>query len=324
MKECNLQRPSRVLVRALIAAAIGRKGRGHPGFRFVTAQMEHTRAYMRGDGIIPPRRKPLTRMTRNDTHEKSMSRPVQRLPNFFVLGAAKCGTTSLHGYLRQHPEIHMSAVKEPSFFCREFQVVRNPIDYLKLFECGEERTAVGEASHVYFSNPDTPSALRALFPEAKFILILRNPTLRSHSLYQFMRKLGYEKTPTFEQALVEEDRRFSDPAFRTDCPQYFWNFMYYRSSLYDEQLQRYFDRYDRNRFFILSLSELATNPRLWMEKIFDFLSVSPQADIDYTPLNVSRYANMAGDTRSALDRRFAPMVKRLQALVGRPLDLASR
>lgn len=253
-----------------------------------------------------------------------MSHIVQRLPNFFILGAAKCGTTSLHGYLRQHPEIHMSAVKEPSFFCREFQVVRNPIDYLKLFECGEERKAVGEASHVYFSNPDTPPALHALFPEAKFILILRNPALRSYSLYQFMRKLGYESIPSFEQALVEEDRRFSDPAFRTDCPQYFWNFMYYRSSLYDAQLQRYFARYDRSRFFILTLAELAANPRLWMDQIFDFLSVSPKAKIDYTPLNVSSYADIAEDTQAMLDERFAPMVARLQTLVGRPLDLSSR
>lgn len=61
-----------------------------------------------------------------------------------------------------------------------------------------------------------------------------------------------------------------------------------------------------------------------MEKIFDFLAVSPQAEIDYTPLNVSTYPDLPEATRSALNMRFAPMIERLQALVGRPLDLVSR
>jgi hypothetical protein len=72
------------------------------------------------------------------------------------------------------------------------------------------------------------------------------------------------------------------------------------------------------------LSELAANPRLWMEKIFDFLAVSPQAEIDYTPLNVSTYPDLPEATRSALEMRFDPMIERFQALVGRPLDLVSR
>ncbi len=247
-----------------------------------------------------------------------------KLPNLFVLGAAKCGTTSLYSYLRQHPEIHMSPVKEPSFFCRQFQVVDNPIEYFGLFECGAEKKAVGEASHVYFSNPETPPVLHTLFPNARFIVILRNPALRSYSLYRFMRMLGYETITSFEQALAAEDRRFDDPAFLADCPQYFWNFMYFRSSLYDEQLLRYFALYDRSRFFILSLAELAEVPGLWMERIFRFLDVSPDAKIDYAPQNVSTYPEIARETAAMLEQRFAPMLARLPALAGRPLDLASR
>ncbi len=247
-----------------------------------------------------------------------------RLPNLFVLGAAKCGTTSIYSYLQQHPEVHMSPVKEPSFFCSEFQVVSNPIDYFGLFECGMEKKVVGEASHVYFSNPDTPPVLNTLFPDARFIVILRNPALRSYSLYQFMRQLGYETIPSFEEALAEEERRFNDPSFLTGCPQYFWNFMYYRSSLYDEQLMRYFSLYDRSRFFIMSLAELAGEPQLWMEKIFRFVSVSPDAVIDYTPSNVSDYPGMSRSIQTMLEMRFASMLSRIPMLAGRPLDLESR
>lgn len=252
------------------------------------------------------------------TDEKRLKRP-----NLFVLGAAKCGTTSMYSYLQQHPEVHMSPIKEPSFFCREFQVVRNPIEYFELFECGTEKKVVGEASHVYFSNPDTPPVLNTLFPDARFIVILRNPALRSYSLYQFMRQLGYETIPSFEEALAEEERRFHDPSFLTDCPQYFWNFMYFRSSLYDEQLMRYFSLYERSRFFIMSLTELAGAPQLWMEKIFRFLSVSPDAVIDYTPCNVSDYPELSQNIKAKLEMKFTSMLSRIPVLAGRPLDLDS-
>lgn len=90
-----------------------------------------------------------------------------RLPNFFILGAAKSGTTSLHFYLKQHPEIFLSPEKEPTFFCEGFQVVKNPIDYFQLFDSVGDEKVIGEASHVYLSNPSTARVLAALFPKAK-------------------------------------------------------------------------------------------------------------------------------------------------------------
>jgi hypothetical protein len=251
------------------------------------------------------------------------SRDKLQLPNFFILGAAKSGTTSLYGYLHDHPEVHLSSIKEPSFFCSTFQLVSNPIEYFNLFKCGVDKKAIGEASHVYMTSPETPPVLNALFPEARFIVILRNPALRSYSLYQDMCRKGVETAPTFEQALVEEDGRFNDLLFQRKCKHYFWNFMYYRSSLYDQQLLRYFDYYDKSRFFIMTLSELASDPQLWMNKICEFLSISQDVEIDFTPLNVSDYPEMNPDTRAMLEEKSASMVSHVQLLAGRPLDLLS-
>jgi hypothetical protein len=108
------------------------------------------------------------------------------LPNLFILGSGKCGTTTLYDIISEHPEISVSKIKEPSFFCSHFQVIKNPIEYFNLFTPPARYLA--EASHVYFSNPETATVLRDLFPEAKFLIILRAPKARAQSLYQHMRR----------------------------------------------------------------------------------------------------------------------------------------
>ena len=104
-------------------------------------------------------------------------------PNFFILGAGKSGTTSMHSYLRKHPEIFMPKYKEPTFFSKGFQKIKNPINYFELYDLVNTESVIGEASHAYLSNPSTARVLKALFPEAKFLVILRNSADRGYSLY---------------------------------------------------------------------------------------------------------------------------------------------
>jgi len=199
-----------------------------------------------------------------------------RLPNFFILGAGRCGTTSLHYYLRQHPDIFMASVKEPSFFCEPFQVVTNPIHYAALFADACDETAVGEASHVYLTHPDSAKTLKSFFPEARFVLTFRHPADRAYSLYHHMRRYGFETAGSFERALAIEERRRHSKWFQKHCGQYFYNFLYFRSGLFGEQLNRYFSLFDRRQFHILTLSELEQNPFKALGRIFSFLGVDPE------------------------------------------------
>lgn len=212
-------------------------------------------------------------------HTNGISVEKINLPNFFILGAAKSGTTSLHAYLNQHPEVFLSQNKEPSFFCSCFQVISNPIDYFHLFSGASNQKVIGEASHVYMTDPATPPVLHALFPSAKFVVILRNPADRAFSLYHHMRRRGYETAATFEKALEMEDDRYCSQSFKDSCPQYFYNFMYFRSGLYGEQLSRYLSYYDRSNFHILSLDALKTDPASSLRGIFSFLGVNE----DFSP-----------------------------------------
>jgi hypothetical protein len=212
-------------------------------------------------------------------------------------------------------------VKEPSFFSSGFQVIKNPVDYFNLFPKQEGKVCYGEASHVYFSAPETAPILAQLFPEAKFILIFRHPVNRAYSLYQHMRRAGDEPLETFEQALAVEELRFFDSVFQRDCPQYFWNFMYARSSCYDEQLERYLGLFPLRQFFFLTLGEWKSDPAEWTRRLFEFLEVDPSVTVDVRPQNESGgYAPLQEDTRQQLTRRFEGVRERLQSMIGRELQ----
>jgi len=200
-------------------------------------------------------------------------------PNCFILGAGKSGTTSLYYHMKEHPEIFLTEVKEPTFFSEGFQVIKNPIKYFELYDLVSTERIIGEASHAYLSNPTTAKVLKALFPESKFIVILRNPADRAYSLYHHMRREGYEHINTFEAALEAEELRFTSKKFIKNCPQYFYNFLYFRSGLYGKQLQNYFSMFPKQQFHIIKFEEFIADPNSHFNAIFQFLGV----ESDFTP-----------------------------------------
>ena len=242
-------------------------------------------------------------------------------PNFFILGAGKCGTTSLHHVLRQHPQIHLTDPKESSFFSPGFQLISNPVEYFNLFPTQDGKLRYGEASHLYFSAPETPPILRQLFPEAKFILILRDPVERAYSLYCHLHRVALEPLETFEQALAAEELRFADPSFRINCPQYFWNYMYFRSSLYDQQFARYREIFPLEQFFVLTLGEWQSDTKHWAREIFRFLEIEPEVDVNTDLQNEGGHDEpMRLSTRRWLSSRFAGVREGIEQRIGRRLD----
>ena len=229
-----------------------------------------------------------------------------KLPNFFILGAGRSGTTTLAAVLRRHPEIYLSTPKEPTFFSEPFQVTRTPIKYAKLFAGAAAFPAVGEASHAYLSHPDAAQTLRAFFPDARFIVMFRNPADRALAMYSYMLENGYELLPTFERALAAEDRRFASARFARRCPHYFWNFMYFRSGLFGEQVDRYLSLFPRAQFHFTTLYDLQRDPTGVLTAIETFLDVSPE------PLGeLPRYGSSKGIRSIPLQYVERSVVRRL-------------
>jgi hypothetical protein len=150
------------------------------------------------------------------------------IPHFVIVGAPKCGTTSLYRYLQQHPRVFMPENKEPRFFwdypvasfefgTKQFHpsVVTAPDEYLGLFRDAPAGAILGEASTDYLSCPGVAARLHAWNPEAKIIVMLRDPIDRAYSEYQHSIAANFQ-TLSFAASLREEKRRFAegyDPIF---------------------------------------------------------------------------------------------------------------
>lgn len=241
-----------------------------------------------------------------------MKKSQVNLPNFFILGAGRSGTTSLTRALNLHPDVFIPSIKEPSFFASSFQWVKDPARYVSLYEGASTATAVGDASHIYLEDPESPRILQAFFPDARFVLVFRHPADRALGLYADMVKGGYEIHRTFEAALAAEDRRYYSRRFRQNCPQSFWNYMYVRSGLFGEQMARYLNHFEREQFWFTTLRDLIHEPTDVIRSLCDHLG------LDAIELNEFPRDGTSKGTRSItiqyLDRRMMrPLARRIGA-----------
>jgi hypothetical protein len=228
----------------------------------------------------------------------NMIKPITK-PNFFILGAAKSGTTVLYDTLKEHPEIFLSPEKEPSFFCNHLDKhINSTAKYFDLYEEVKDEPIIGEASHIYLTDPSSPCILKGLFPEAKFLVSLRNPADKAYSQYVHLRRDGFESYNTFEKALHAENKRLNSERFKKNN-QYYYSYLYFHSGLFGQQLQRYFFLFDRAQFHIITLEQLKNYFEETIENILVFLKVD--SDITLTQ----------ADKNKGYDVRFLP-IQRLQ------------
>ncbi len=190
-----------------------------------------------------------------------------RLPTFLIIGATKAGTTSLHHYLGQHPEIFMLPQKETNFFAQDSalclldRTVRDSDEYRTLFAEAGDAKAIGETSPAYLAVPDSPELIRKMIPDAKMIVILRNPVERAYSHYLMRGRQGKEKRENFEECLAVEDL---DP-MRS----------YKSRGFYGEQLARYRAQFPRERLKIFLYEDFVESPLTVLEECLKFLDVDP-------------------------------------------------
>src|SRR5262249_28411890 len=162
------------------------------------------------------------------------------LPKFFIVGAAKSGTTSLYAYLRQHPEIYMPERKEPCYFIAWKGGVQSRQAYEGLFSKANPQQRIGEASTPYLYDPEAPQKIKALVPDAQILMILRNPAEAAFSLWRMNRNvLKAREQLSFPKALEAETTRRGDPRFRKGCRGWWHgNYYYFDRGCYYQQVKR--------------------------------------------------------------------------------------
>ena len=227
-----------------------------------------------------------------------------RWPDFLVIGTAKAGTTSLYHYLKSHPQIYLSPIKEPKYFShpdtppvlvpphRPIQFVWKRADYLRLFEPRTHQLVAGEMSPEYIYSEAAPGAIRRLMPGAKLIAILRDPAERAHSHFSHNRRDGIEPLPDFAAALAAEDLRIAEG---------WWvSFHYRQRGYYARQLRRYLGLFPREQILVLLYEDLVADACAFLKRICAFLGV----DEDHS-FNTSRRVNVSfGIPRSGAVRRL--------------------
>jgi hypothetical protein len=216
------------------------------------------------------------------------------MPNFLIIGAAKSGTTALYHYLKQHPQIYMSPLKETEFFAFEgkpldFQgpgdmprkSITNLEDYQAQFRGVSTEIAIGEASPVYLYNSKAPQRIFHYIPDAKLIVILRDPIERAYSQFLMFIRDGRESIRDFAKALQEEETRQDN--------NWAWGWQYTKVGLYYVQLKRYFDLFDQNQIKVYLYEDLKNSEHNLLQNIFMFLDVDETfiPDISFKP-NISK------------------------------------
>jgi sulfotransferase family protein len=180
-------------------------------------------------------------------------------PNLFIVGAVKSGTTSLHRYLEQHPQIYMSSVKEPYFFSvtPPGHQVFDESSYLALFADASVETIRGESSPLYLWDASTPQRIRRVSPNAKIVIMLRDPVERAFSHYLMDVEQGGQTRSFLEAIQLELDRPFH---------------LYVELGRYCHQVSRYLELFDD--VLVLFSEEFFADARVQVNEVFRFLGVA--------------------------------------------------
>ncbi len=196
-------------------------------------------------------------------------------PNFFVVGAAKAGTTSFYAGLHHHPDVFMAYPKEPHHFTQvnpphelrwHFEGYTDRQRYLRLFEGRRGSKAIGEASTSYLWHPQVARRIHRQVPDARIIISLRDPVERAYSHYLMHVREGIQNL-SFYDALLEDMERTEEA----------WaiSHFYVGKGCYAEQVSRYLEVFGRDHVKIVLFDDLKRDPAGMLHEVLQFLDLDP-------------------------------------------------
>jgi len=236
-------------------------------------------------------------------YEDEQGRP---LPTFFGIGVQKGGTTSLHNYLQQHPNVVLpSGEKEVHYFddlYGEYGDYDNFLDHFDLQRIkAPQMLAWGEITPNYIFFENAVTRIHALAPHAKLIVLLRNPAVRAVSNYWMAYHRGHEKypMPKVMDAEYEAARTQDNEANRRE-------FSYLERGIYHEQLDRVYRYFPANQVLVLRSEDFLEHTAHLMRHITDFLGIPPMPEIEYRQFFVADYPAPLEVTYNQMVEYFRP------------------
>jgi len=200
-----------------------------------------------------------------------MQRVEGPTPTFLILGAPKCGTTSLAYWLMDHPDVHVPPEKELYFFDAEFE---RGLDWYRSRLDGAGARAVGEATPAYLAAAEAPARIASAVPQARLIALLRDPVDRAYSHYQHWAQEKQERRTFAEVVELELSRPPIDEARAWD-PERPERYSYLAFGRYHRQLLRYLDHFSREQMLVLLLEDLHEDPVSAWQQVCRHIDVDP-------------------------------------------------
>jgi hypothetical protein len=258
--------------------------------------------------------------------------PFRMLPDHLILGAAKCGTTTLHAYLEKSPHVSWALRKETFFFTRTYHW--GLTWYRAFFELKSVRRRAerngrgpllcGEGTPDYLLHPHVPARVKQTLGDPKLIVILRNPVDRAYSLYKHQVQRVNEPL-SFAEAVEAEEGRLDGELERMLADERYFSFhrqhhSYLARGCYMDQLENWLALFPRERFLILLMDDLVRDPVATVQQMTDFLEIPA---IDFRGVQRAnesiKVAPMEPVVRVRLEQYFRPHNARLEDFLGRSL-----
>ena len=267
---------------------------------------------------------------------KALTAPLRVLPDFIIIGAAKCGTTSLYDYMIQHPDIYSASRKEIHYFDLHrtgwYRSNFPTIFFKKRVKNNNKQFVTGEATPNYLFFPNVPKEVHKMCPNVKLIILLRNPVDRAYSHYhhQIRKKLlppreNERENLSFDDAVKSEKERldgeweniYKDKSYPNEK---FRNFSYLSRGNYFEQIERWMEYFPKKQFLIIKTEELNTDTQNILNKVFTFVGVTNFQVKDLKKLNTGKYEEMKKTTKEYLIEYFKPQNQKLSKLLNINFD----
>ncbi len=261
----------------------------------------------------------------------ALARPtaaMRPLPDFLIVGAQRGGTTSLYRYLCQHPAV-APAVLEKGVHYFDSHADRSAAWYRSRFPTSRTRNrasrragsevVTGEASPYYLFHPAAPARARALVPDARIVVMLRDPVVRAHSHHQHERMRGFEPLPFDEAVLREAVRLQVGPADLDRNPAASFrhqHFSYVARGRYLEQLERWYAAYPAERIHVIVTEEFFAEPERVFLGVQRFLGLPEHRLPGYEVHNARSYPEVPERTRRRLAEEFAGPTEALRRRLG--------
>ncbi len=250
------------------------------------------------------------------------------LPDFIIIGTARSGSTSLYYNICSHPSILPASYDEIGFFDSNYHLGMNWYRSMFPLKSDMERirsetkyALTGEDTPFYFWKIDAANRIRKILPKIKLITILRNPVQRAYSNYYLGVREGTEKL-TFEEAVRKELDTFPENKILAENIFKFCNIRrsYIAKSLYVYQMKIWFERFSKNRLFVISTEEMSKSPAHTMNQAYEFLGLPKYENTFFEKRKKASYEKMGDNIRKELEEFFKPHNEELFKLIGKSFD----